>query len=286
MNMLDPYEVLGVPALANGESIKKAYRRMAFECHPDRNPFDPTAEERFKDLHQAYATLSDPAKRASYDLTWKVKNSKARNHDWDYNFDMGPDFGEEFRYSHTSSGSSSYSHTYTDHASSSHSYKNAHRTNFNFRNVTAYFFAIALSLAAILLSYGTIYSLLKGNSYDEALKPFVRQWQLSWQDTAREKSVADYKQFYSKSFRIGNDDYHGWMRKKLRAARSSKRIRVEITDIKVERLIANLAKISFDQFYKRDNYQDFGRKTLLLQKEGGLWKIIREEWKPASNKQN
>ena len=63
----DYYEILGVERSASVEEIKKAYRRMAVRYHPDRNPDDPRAEERFKEASEAYAVLSDPEKRARYD---------------------------------------------------------------------------------------------------------------------------------------------------------------------------------------------------------------------------
>ena len=61
------YEVLGVPHTATADEIKKAYRTLARKYHPDVNPDDPTAEDKFKELNEAYEVLSDPEKRQRYD---------------------------------------------------------------------------------------------------------------------------------------------------------------------------------------------------------------------------
>ncbi|MEN2993972.1 MAG: molecular chaperone DnaJ [Thermodesulfovibrio sp.] len=65
--MKDYYSILGVSRDASQEEIKKAFRRLARKYHPDLNPGDKSAEEKFKEINEAYACLSDPVKRANYD---------------------------------------------------------------------------------------------------------------------------------------------------------------------------------------------------------------------------
>src|SRR3954453_23731066 len=63
----DHYEVLGVSRSASADEIAKAYRKLARQHHPDRNPGDKAAEGRFKEIQNAYDTLSDPKKKGIYD---------------------------------------------------------------------------------------------------------------------------------------------------------------------------------------------------------------------------
>jgi molecular chaperone DnaJ len=64
----DYYEVLGVARQASPEELKRAFRKIAMDSHPDRNPGDTVAAERFKEASEAYAVLSDPQRRRSYDM--------------------------------------------------------------------------------------------------------------------------------------------------------------------------------------------------------------------------
>ena len=65
MTKRDYYEILSVNRDADAEDIRKAYRKLAVKFHPDKNPGDKHAEEKFKELGEAYEALSDPQKRAA-----------------------------------------------------------------------------------------------------------------------------------------------------------------------------------------------------------------------------
>ena len=80
--MADLYEILEVSHDASMDEIKRNYRRLARECHPDANPDDPGAEARFKELAAAYEVLSDPDKRSRYDRFGSADG-----------FDVGDPFG-------------------------------------------------------------------------------------------------------------------------------------------------------------------------------------------------
>ena len=67
MSKRDYYEVLGVGRTVNDQELKSAYRKLALQYHPDRNPGNKEAEEKFKEISVAYSVLSDPEKRAKFD---------------------------------------------------------------------------------------------------------------------------------------------------------------------------------------------------------------------------
>src|SRR3954470_14844831 len=76
----DYYEVLGVERTVTIEEIKKSYRKLAVKHHPDKNPGDKTAEEKFKEIGEAYEALSDPQKRSAYDKFGHAAfDSRSRN---------------------------------------------------------------------------------------------------------------------------------------------------------------------------------------------------------------
>lgn len=80
----DYYRTLGVSEGATAEEIKKAYRQMALRYHPDRNPGDKEAEERFKEISEAYGVLIDPEKRRHYDWVSQTPSETGRRPDFSY----------------------------------------------------------------------------------------------------------------------------------------------------------------------------------------------------------
>src|ERR687888_1913895 len=88
------YDTLGVKKNASADEIKKAYRKLAAKYHPDKNPGDVSAEERFKEVQNAYDTLSDPEKRKQYD-TFGTANGRPGFDPRNFNFGGGGNFRVE-----------------------------------------------------------------------------------------------------------------------------------------------------------------------------------------------
>ena len=72
----DYYEILGVERTASEKELKSAYRKLALQYHPDRNPGDATAEERFKEAAEAFAVLGDKDKRRAYDQLGRYRSGQ------------------------------------------------------------------------------------------------------------------------------------------------------------------------------------------------------------------
>jgi molecular chaperone DnaJ len=86
----DYYEVLGVDRNASEEEVKKAYRKLALKFHPDKNKGDPSAEEKFKEVGEAYSVLSDSTKRAQYDRYGHAAPASAGQDFRGYGMDFDP----------------------------------------------------------------------------------------------------------------------------------------------------------------------------------------------------
>jgi curved DNA-binding protein len=88
MDYKDYYKILGVPRNADSKEIKRAYRKLALQYHPDRNPGNKAAEEKFKEMNEAYQVLSDASKRARYDQLgesysqWQQSGGAPGNFNW------------------------------------------------------------------------------------------------------------------------------------------------------------------------------------------------------------
>ncbi|NLY77689.1 MAG: J domain-containing protein [Tissierellia bacterium] len=108
MEYKDYYKILGVSKNASKDEIKRAYRKLAKKYHPDLNPGNKEAQEKFKDINEAYEVLSDDSKRSQYDAF-----GSAHNFTHGQNFDPSQfgfeNFGKGYRYTYTTSGGEDFS---------------------------------------------------------------------------------------------------------------------------------------------------------------------------------
>jgi curved DNA-binding protein len=95
MEYKDYYQILGLDRSAGADEVRKAYRKLAMQYHPDRNPGNKQAEEKFKEINEAYQVLSDPQKRARYDQlgsaysSWQQRGGTPGDFDWSQWFSGG-----------------------------------------------------------------------------------------------------------------------------------------------------------------------------------------------------
>jgi len=114
--MKDLYERLGVDKNSSADEIKKAYRNLAFKYHPDRNAGDKIAEEKFKEINEAYSVLGDETKRRQYDMFNSSSQQNAYHNAGNFYSSDDP-FAEFFKNAYRTSGDSEFGngnrYTYT-----------------------------------------------------------------------------------------------------------------------------------------------------------------------------
>lgn len=107
MEYRDYYKILGVDRKASPDEIKKSFRKLAMKYHPDRNKNDKAAEEKFKEINEAYEVLSDPQKRERYDQLgssyndWQSRGGNPGNFNWEQWYNRGGAGGQQGQYTGT-----------------------------------------------------------------------------------------------------------------------------------------------------------------------------------------
>ncbi len=93
----DYYKILGIPGNSDDKTIKKSFRKLAMELHPDRNPNDPGCEDKFKNVTEAYGVLIDPVKRKEYDRHRAGLFTDTESDDYDFRYSQKDIFENMFR---------------------------------------------------------------------------------------------------------------------------------------------------------------------------------------------
>jgi len=112
------------------------------------------------------------------------------------------------------------------------------------------------------------------------IEDFISAWKEAWEKEDLDKYIL----FYDKDFQSRGMDLTAWERHRKRLNDKCLSLKIEIEDLKIDRVSDNDARASFVQYYKADSYQDIGDKEMLLIKKGNQWKIKKEEWTPIRNR--
>lgn len=170
--MDDLYRILGVEKNATAEEIKKAYRNLAFKYHPDRNPGDKAAEEKFKEASSAYSVLGDESKRRQYDAGGFSQNTYSTS---DSSNAKDP-FEEFFRDQWNSAQSSNrYYYTYTTSHTESPQRGALGYIIRGLFEIGIGLFLLPLAIWSLILSLGCLYIVFRGlKNIFTGVKNFLR----------------------------------------------------------------------------------------------------------------
>lgn len=169
--MSNYYEILGVSKTATADEIKKAYRTLAFKYHPDRNPGDTAAEEKFKQINAAYDVLGDETKRRNYDLGgYSTENDyssayqNAYQQQRQYQYTYSNPFGEENFWEWFNNAQSRARNNQTQYSNGNYSYETHEQRKYNrkdywhllFRKAAQTFVAFFMFRISFYIPFGFI----------------------------------------------------------------------------------------------------------------------------------